>query len=142
LFTCFVIAFAVANYFETVNSDFANADRIFVVQQRNIAPGADSAALFSAASMSLAKYIPIGAPELPAVARKMPGQRVQVDVGERSLRLPVMFADPEWFRIIDYRFVGDRARGHEQRGRYRGDGRADLRYSPCRRQSIHDESPS
>ena len=108
--TCFVIAFAVADYFENINGRLANADRIFVVQQRNIAPGDDSAALFSAASSSLAKYIPIEAPEVEAVARKTPGQTVQIAIGERSLRRLVMFADPEWLQIIDYSFVdGDSA---------------------------------
>jgi putative ABC transport system permease protein len=109
-FTCFVLAFAVAAYYENLNGRLANADRIFVVQQRNVVPGDDSAALFSAASSSLAKYIPIEASEVEAVARKTPGQAVQIGVGERSLRLPVMFADPEWLRIIDYSFVdGDSA---------------------------------
>jgi putative ABC transport system permease protein len=112
--TCFVLAFAVAGYYENANGRLANAERIVVVQQRNVLPGDDSAALFSAASSSLAKYIPIEAPEVEAVARKTPGPAVQVGIGEQSLRLPVTFADPEWLRIIDYSFVdGDSANALE-----------------------------
>lgn len=104
--TCFVIAFAVADYFENADSYHANAERIYVLQQRNVVPGDDSAALFAAASLSLAKYLPIEAPEVEAVARKSPRQTVQITVEERHLQLPVGFADPELFRILDYSFVG------------------------------------
>jgi putative ABC transport system permease protein len=103
---CFVIAFAVADYFEHVNREFANAERIYVLQQRNVTPGDDAAALFSpAASPSLAKYVPIEAPEVEAVARKSLRQTVQIDVGDRGFGLPVMFADPALLRIFDFRFV-------------------------------------
>jgi putative ABC transport system permease protein len=104
--SCFVIAFAVADYFGHVNREFANADRIYVLEQRNVAPGDDTAALFSpSASLSLAKYVPIEVPEIEAVARKTGRTTVQIDVGDRRLSLPVMFADPELLRIFDFRFV-------------------------------------
>ena len=109
-FTCFVIAFAAADYILFVDGDHENAERTYVVQQRSVAPGDDSAAFFSAPSLSLAKYIPIEAPEVEAVARKTPAQMVQIRAGELDLRLPVMFADPDLLRILDYSFVdGDSA---------------------------------
>jgi putative ABC transport system permease protein len=104
--SCFVIAFAVADYFEHANREFANADRIYVLEQRNVAPGDDTAALFSpAASLSLAKYVVVEAPEVEAVARKTERTMVQIDVGDQRFRQPVMFADPAVLRIFDYRFV-------------------------------------
>ena len=61
--TCFAIAFAVADYFGHVNREFSNADRIYVLEQRNVTPGDDTAALFSpSASPSLAKYVAIEVP--------------------------------------------------------------------------------
>ena len=72
----------------------------------SVAPGDDSAAFFSAASMSLAKYIVVEAPEVEAVARKTPAQTAQIGAGDLDLRLPVMFADPELLRDLDYSFVG------------------------------------
>jgi putative ABC transport system permease protein len=104
--TCFMIAFAVADYFEHVNREFANADRIYVLEQRNVAPGDDTAALFSpSASLNLAKYVPIEVPEVQAVARKTALPPVQIDVGDQRFSLPVNFADPELLRIFDYRFI-------------------------------------
>ncbi|HZF31538.1 MAG TPA: ABC transporter permease [Gammaproteobacteria bacterium] len=104
--TCFVIAFAVADYFEHVNREFANAGRIYVLEQRNVAPGDDSAALYSpSVSLSLAQYVPVEAPEIQAVARKTGRTQVQVDAADQRFRLPVMFADPDLLRIFDYRFV-------------------------------------
>ena len=107
--TCFVLAFAAADYILFVDGDHENAERTYVVQQRNVAPGDDSAAFFSAASPSLAKYIAIEAPEVEAVARKTPAQTVQIGAGELDLRLPAMFADPDLLRILDYTFVGGHA---------------------------------
>ena len=104
--SCFVLAFAVADHFTHVNREFANAGRIYVLQQRNVAPGDDTAALFSpSASLSLAKYVPIEVPEVEAVARKTGRTTVQIDVGDQRFSLPVMFADPELLRIFDFRFV-------------------------------------
>jgi putative ABC transport system permease protein len=109
--TCFVIAFAVADYLEHVDREFANSERTYVLEQRNVAPGDDTAALFSpSASLSLAKYVTIELPEIEAVARKTGQQGVQIDVGDQRFSLPVMFADAELLRIFDYRFVdGDAA---------------------------------
>jgi hypothetical protein len=57
--TCFVIAFAVRRYLGHVNREFANADRIYVLEERNVAPGDDTAALFSpSASLNLGKLLP------------------------------------------------------------------------------------
>ncbi len=103
---CFVLAFAAADYILFVDGDHANVDRTYVVQQRSVAPGDDSAAFFSAASMSLAKYIAVEAPEVEALARKTPAQTVQIAAGDLDLRLPVMFADADLLRILDYSFVG------------------------------------
>jgi putative ABC transport system permease protein len=104
--TCFVIAFAVADYFQHVNREFANAGRIYVLEQRNLAPGDDTAAPFSpSASLSLAKYLAVEAPEVEAVARKTQRFFVQVDVGDQRFRQSVMFTDPALLRIFDYRFV-------------------------------------
>ena len=107
---CFVIAFAISDYFEHVNREFTNADRIYVLEQRNVAPGDDTAALFSpSASLSLAKYLAVEVPEVDAVARKTALPPVQIDVGDKRFSLPVNLADPELLRIFDYRFVdGDR----------------------------------
>jgi putative ABC transport system permease protein len=109
--SCFVIAFAVADYLEHVDREFANAGRTYVLEQRNVAPGDDTAALFSpSASLSLAKYVTIELPEVEAVARKTGQRAAQIDVGDQRFSLPVMFADPELLRIFDYRFVdGDPA---------------------------------
>lgn len=112
--SCFVIAFAVADYFARVNREFANGERIYVLEQRNVAPGADTAALFApSASLSLAKYVTVEVPEVEAVARKTGQRTVQIDAGDQRFSLPVMFADPDLLRIFDYRFI-------------EGDGRAAL----------------
>jgi putative ABC transport system permease protein len=103
---CFVIAFAVADYLDHVDREFANAERTYVLEQRNVAPGDDTAALFSpSASLSLAKYVTIELPEVEAVARKTGQRPAQIDVGDQRFGLSVMFADPELLRIFDYRFV-------------------------------------
>ena len=48
----------------------------------------------------------VEAPEVDAVARKTPAQTVQIGAGDLDLRLPVMFADADLLRILDYSFVG------------------------------------
>jgi putative ABC transport system permease protein len=110
--TCFVIAFAFAEHIENIDRNFVNAERTFVVQQRNVEPGGDTAALFStSASSSLAKYIIAEAPEVEAVARKAGTETTaQISIDDRHLRLPVTLADPDFLRIFDLRFIdGDGA---------------------------------
>jgi putative ABC transport system permease protein len=104
--TCFVLVLVAAEYFSNVGSDFGNFARIYLVQQRNVAPGEDTAAPFSpSASLDLAKYIRVEAPEVEAVARKTGRQPAEITIGDRYLRMPISFADPDFLRIFDFPFI-------------------------------------
>ncbi len=102
--TCFIVAYVVAAYLASADRHFANVDRIYVVQQRAVAPGDDTAQPFVAASERLAQYLRVEAPELEAVARRT-AETLAVRVGDRAFPLNVGFADPDVLRIFDFPFV-------------------------------------
>ncbi|HZF27536.1 MAG TPA: FtsX-like permease family protein [Gammaproteobacteria bacterium] len=108
-FTCFVIGYVVSEYLRSADQHMANIDRIYVVQQRNVWPGEDTAKAFSpSASRRLADYIRADVPEIAAVAR-LKSELVRVSVGDHSFPFPVRFADSDLLRIFDFPSVAGNA---------------------------------
>ena len=107
--TCFILAYVLSAYQASADSHHARSSRIYVVQQRTVAPGEDSAKAFlPSASPSLAKYLRSDLPELETA--RVVDDFVRVEAGDRSFTLGVDFADPGLLRIFDFAFVaGDPA---------------------------------
>lgn len=114
-FTCFVIGYVVSEYLRNADRDMANIDRIYLVEQRNVRPGEDTAKPFSpSASRRLADYIRADVPEIPAVAR-LKSELVRVGLGGQAFAFPVRFADSDLLRIFDFPFVaGDASAALDQ----------------------------
>ncbi|HEX5048849.1 MAG TPA: FtsX-like permease family protein [Gammaproteobacteria bacterium] len=104
-FTCFVTGYVVSDYLRSADGQMANIDRIYLVEQRNVQPGDDTAKPFSpSASRRLADYIRASVPEIPAVAR-LKAEVVRVSAGDHAFPFYVRFADADLLRIFDLPFV-------------------------------------
>ena len=102
--TCFILAYVLSAYQASADSHHARSSRIYVVQQRTVAPGEDSAKAFlPSASPSLANYLRSDLPELETA--RVVDDFLRVEAGDRSFTLGVDFADPELLRIFDFAFV-------------------------------------
>ena len=102
--TCFIVAYVGAAYLASADRHFANVDRIYVLQQRIVAPGEDTAQPFGVASERLTEFLRVEAPELEAVARRS-YELLGVRAGDRVFGLNVGFVDPDLLRIFDFPFV-------------------------------------
>lgn len=104
-FTCFIVAHVLAGFLASADRHFANIDRIYMIQQRVVAPGDDSAKpFFTSTPTSLAEDLRTSAPELEAVARwnDVP---LRVGAGDRLFPYYVRMADPEILRIFRFAYI-------------------------------------
>ena len=68
--SCFVGAYMVSDYFDRTDSQWANAGRIYAIQQKIILPGSSAdIPTLPADSPPVAKYLRLDLPKLTAVAR-------------------------------------------------------------------------
>ncbi len=105
--TCFMIAYAVVNYWGHAEHQFAKADRTYVLTE-SFALKDGGAALGAVPSVPAfaENYIKADFPELETVARARPEQGAQtMSAGDRKAQLPLSFADPAFLDIFDFRYI-------------------------------------
>ena len=102
----FIAAFAVIDYWRKGETQFENADRIYVMT-KDIAPldGGSRTGAVPQVPMQLAEYVRAEFPELEAVARGLHDVDVAVSATDRSIRLDRLTADSEFLEIFDLPFV-------------------------------------
>src|SRR5262245_11336584 len=91
--TCFVLAYVMSEYLASADRHFASSDRIYVIQERVVAPGEDtSKPFFTSTPPALARYVRAAIPELEAVTR-WNDMGLRVGNGDRFFGQIVLFAD-------------------------------------------------
>lgn len=107
---CFVLASVLTSFLGSADKHYANADRIYIVQQKNETPGdATSAVFFPGAAPSLAKYLRLDFPQLEAVARTIMRGWELVGVNDKRYGASILYADPDLLKIFDLRFAAGQA---------------------------------
>ena len=111
--TCFVGAYIASDYFDHTDSNWANAGRIYAIQQKILLPGSSAdIPTLPAVSPPTAKYLRADFPKLEAVAREMNFNPTTVltSDGKKTVRR-VVGVDRDFFKIFDLNFVkGDPSR--------------------------------
>jgi putative ABC transport system permease protein len=106
---CFVTVFGLAAFWTDADRHFSNAERILVVSSTRVNDTLGSLRS-PATSRHVAEYLRTDFARLEAVARLTPlserGLRMPVALGDRSARLFVVAADPEFLHIFDLPFLG------------------------------------
>jgi hypothetical protein len=110
---CFVLAYAVADYWESAERHFANADRTLVAtaRYRLREGGPIDSGVLSQTNRWLAEYLKADFPQLEAVARVvLLDEDSPVRAGDRAVRFRGFAADPEFLEIFDLPFLAGDAR--------------------------------
>lgn len=106
--SCFVGAYMVSDYFDRTDSQWANAGRIYAIQQKIILPGSSAdIPTLPADSPPVAKYLRLDLPKLTAVARVASYNEqtpVTTEDGKKSVRV-VRAADQDVFKIFNLTFL-------------------------------------
>jgi putative ABC transport system permease protein len=104
--TCFVIAYAVVEYWNHAESHFAKADRTYAITRtlklRNDSLNTGWEAI---TAEFYADYLKLDFPEFETIMRVRQIGEVQVEAGEQKMRLYSAFADPNFFDVFDLPFV-------------------------------------
>lgn len=102
----FVTAFAVIDYWQVSERQFANADRIYVIT-RDITPdnGDPGTGAVPRTPLHLARYLTSDFPQIEAVARALPDVDVGVTAGDRAMRVNRLTVDPGFAEVFDLPFV-------------------------------------
>jgi putative ABC transport system permease protein len=112
--SCFVGAYMVSDYFDNTDGSWANAGRIYAIQQKIFLPGSSAdIPTLPFDSPPAAKYIRADFPKLEAVARDLAynGEYSVIAAGQKKALHMIQGVDPDFLRIFDLDFVqGDPAR--------------------------------
>jgi putative ABC transport system permease protein len=105
---CFISVYGLSAFWSDADRHFANAERIFVISSTRVNDTIGSLRS-PATSRHVAEYLRTDFPQLEAVARLTPlserGLRMPVAAADRSARLFVVAADPEFLDVFDLPFV-------------------------------------
>ena len=106
---CFLAIYAVLMYLRSGDAHYANADRIYMLNQRS-----NSSMTASAAGWNAAKYLKVEFPELETVARAtfsgVLSNEMPVSAGDRKGFVYVSFADPEFLDVFALPFIAGDAK--------------------------------
>ena len=105
--TCFLLSFVVADYYGHSDSQFENADRIYLVAQRVVTPQTPyKPELLPRSSPPLAKCVQQDVPGLDMVARLMlTGYRIRVTANDKLIYQSPMGIDTGLLKMFDFPFV-------------------------------------
>jgi putative ABC transport system permease protein len=110
--TAFVATYAVTDFWDSAEKQFANSQRTFVISSR-IEMSDGTIALYEVPTTNayLASYLPSDFPQIEAVARARQFARdAPVSAGGRAARLYAVGVDPAFLEIFDLPFVAGDAR--------------------------------
>lgn len=103
---CVVTAYAIVAYLKQSDSQFANADRTYVITANmSFDEGGIRTGTIPVTNWLYADYVIADVPELEAVARSVGAQDVSISTGDRGLRVFRMIVDPEFTEIFDLPFT-------------------------------------
>jgi putative ABC transport system permease protein len=107
--TAFVATYAVTDFWNGAERQFANSQRIFVISSRiEASDGSVVLEKIPATNPYIAKHLPTYVPRIEAVARARSlgfGDGVPVSAGDRAARLFAVAADAEFLEIFDLFFI-------------------------------------
>ena len=108
---CFVSAYLISDYFQSVDAGFAKANRTYVVRTSLRWPGAGTQVPFeTSTSGPVAAALKAEIPEIEATMRLTGGGDYPIKVGNAKSFRSVAFADPNFFDVFEFRFLeGDPA---------------------------------
>jgi len=108
---CFLAVHSVVTAFNNSDRQFADADRIYAITQKYIAPGSNmNIPTVPLTAWPAAEYLKTDIPELEAVARLNTGGEAPVSVGANKTFAKLTFADPSFFDIFDWPFLAGDAK--------------------------------
>ena len=109
---CFVVAYAVADFWDSAERHFANADRTVVVTARfRVRGGAFDSGVNWRSSYWLARYLKADFPQIEATARVLLlGEDSAVRAGDRAVRFRGFAADADFLAIFDLPFLAGDSR--------------------------------
>ena len=106
---CFLAIYAVLMYLRSGDGHYANAERIYMLNQRS-----NTSMTASAAGWNAAKYLKVEFPELETVARAtfsgVLSNEMPVSAGDRKGFVYVSFADPEFLDVFALPFIAGDAK--------------------------------
>ena len=104
--TCFVVAYAVVQYWGHAESHFANADRTFAItRELRLKDGSIDTGNMPSTNLLFAKYMKLDFPEFETIARVRSGGEVAFREGDKQIRFPTVYADPDFLTIFDLPYV-------------------------------------
>ena len=105
--TCFMIAYAVVNYWGHAEHQFAKADRTYVMTESfALRDGSTSSGALPSVPAFADKYIKADFPGLETVARARQERGAQtMSAGDKKAQLYMSFADPAFLDIFDFRYL-------------------------------------
>jgi putative ABC transport system permease protein len=108
---CFVSAYLISDYFQSVDSGFAKSGRSVIVRTALQWPGAGTAVPFQLSTAGpFANALKAEVPQIEETLRISGGGDYPVRVGDTKSFRRVNFADPNFFDVFDFRFIkGDPA---------------------------------
>jgi len=103
---CFALALGTVTYWRSGDRHLSNADRIMVLTERGYSTeqGVDTGKM-TVTSAPVAKYLPLDAPELEAVARARNVRDLPVIANDRSFSVRSAAADKEFLDIFKFSYA-------------------------------------
>ena len=112
---CFLVAYAVVGYWGYAEGKFPKSDRTYVLTgDLSVRDGSVSTGARPVTGEIVAKYIKTDFPELETVARARYGNEISMTVGDKTLAIPSVYADPEFLNIFDLPFIKGSAADFER----------------------------
>ena len=104
--TCFVVAYAVVQYWGHAEQGFAKADRTYAItRDMRLKDGSVATGMGPSTTELYAKYLKLDFPEFETVARARNWGNVPYTLGDKQIPFKTAFADPEFLGIFDLPFV-------------------------------------
>jgi putative ABC transport system permease protein len=109
--TCFVIAYAVVQYWAHAEQGFAKAGRTYAVQvHARTKNGGFDTGVVPQTNPLYAKYLALDFPEFETIARVDPAGEIPIAAGDRKAQFFAAYADPEFLDVFDLAFVAGDAK--------------------------------
>ncbi len=111
-FLCFISAVILANYSESFDRGFPNADRIYNIMIRSIGDS-QMPDRFPIVNEPTARYMRTAFPEIPNIVRASTGFPMTVEVNQQSMALDSKYVEQRFFDIFPLETVYGIAQGEE-----------------------------
>jgi putative ABC transport system permease protein len=104
--SCFVVAYAVVEYWGHAESHFAKAARTYAITREfRLKDGSIDTGNMPSTNILFAKYMKLDFPEFETIVRARSGGEVPFGVDDKQIRLPTAYVDPEFLDVFDLPFI-------------------------------------